>query len=231
MNIENTNTEPTKCSIKAPADMFTGAVFSSKNCGEFEIVEYTSSACVLVRFLVTGYTTKTQSTHIRSGEVKDYYTPSIFGVGYIGGGDFKGSKNVTRSKAYITWRNMLERCYSNRSHEKHPTYVGCTVDPIWHNFQNFAAWFAENYIQGYELDKDIKVEGNKIYSPHTCLFVSIADNMEKAKAKTYKLVSPQGDEVEIYNLRKFARDNDLNCSCMQDVSKGRAKQHKGWRLA
>ena len=47
----------------------------------------------------------------------------------------------------------------------------CTVDERWHNFQNFAEWYYDNYIEGYHLDKDILFKGNKIYSPETCCFV------------------------------------------------------------
>ena len=41
----------------------------------------------------------------------------------------------------------------------------------WHNFQVFAKWFDENYKEGFVLDKDILLKGNKIYSPDTCVFV------------------------------------------------------------
>ena len=54
---------------------------------------------------------------------------------------------------------------------RHPTYKDVTVCEEWHNFQNFAKWFEDNYVEGFELDKDILVKGNKIYSPETCCFV------------------------------------------------------------
>ena len=70
---------------------------------------------------------------------------------------------------------MLERCYYEIVQSKQPTYKGCSVCDEWHNFQNFAKWFDENYYQcGNEkthLDKDILFKKNKIYSPDTCIFV------------------------------------------------------------
>ena len=41
----------------------------------------------------------------------------------------------------------------------------------WHNYQNFAEWFNKNYISGYELDKDLLSNNDKIYSPCTCVFI------------------------------------------------------------
>lgn len=38
-------------------------------------------------------------------------------------------------------------------------------------FSNFKRWFDEHYIDGWHLDKDILVKGNKVYSPETCCFV------------------------------------------------------------
>ena len=66
---------------------------------------------------------------------------------------------------------MLERCYSLEYKENQPTYINSIVDCYWHNFQVFAEWFKNNYKEGYELDKDLLVRGNKNYSPNTCCFI------------------------------------------------------------
>ena len=70
---------------------------------------------------------------------------------------------------------MLERCYSEKYQEKNATYKDCEVCEEWHNFQNFAKWYENNYyeIKGEKmcLDKDILVKHNKIYSPENCIFV------------------------------------------------------------
>ena len=73
---------------------------------------------------------------------------------------------------YLAWRNMLKRCYDSRYQAKYPTYIGCEVAQEWHRFMAFRAWMVERDWQGRELDKDLLIPGNKVYSPRTCVFVS-----------------------------------------------------------
>jgi len=73
---------------------------------------------------------------------------------------------------YRVWTRMLERCYSAKSLAAKPSYIGCTVAPTWHSFSNFKLWMQEQDWKNKELDKDILVKDNKVYSPETCLFVS-----------------------------------------------------------
>ena len=93
---------------------------------------------------------------------------SVCNIGYIGG--LKYSKK-THLFIYKCWYNMIYRCYSEISLNKYPTYIGCSVDEKFCNFQNFAEWYEQNYIDGFVLDKDILFKGNKIYGPDTCCFV------------------------------------------------------------
>jgi hypothetical protein len=73
---------------------------------------------------------------------------------------------------YRTWRSMLKRGYSNKHKAAHPTYQDVTVCEEWHLFSTFKAWMQAQDCEGKQLDKDLLVEGNKIYSPETCVFVS-----------------------------------------------------------
>ena len=115
-----------------------------------------------------------QYGNFKRGNVKCPYERRTYGVGFIGEGKYEVSENGKHTKAYTVWVDMLTRCYNAKFQEKYPTYIGCSVDPIWHNFQNFCAWFEENYYELGEnkmcLDKDILVRNNKIYSPSTCVF-------------------------------------------------------------
>ena len=75
---------------------------------------------------------------------------------------------------YRRWVHMLERCYSERYQEKKPTYIGCTVCEEWLRFSNFKSWMETQDWEGKHLDKDLLVEGNKIYSPDTCILVYLS---------------------------------------------------------
>lgn len=79
-------------------------------------------------------------------------------------------------RAYSLWTTMLKRCYSAGCQKKQPTYTGCSVSKEWLSFTAFETWFAANYIEGYQLDKDLLVTGNRVYSSETCIFVSHAIN-------------------------------------------------------
>lgn len=141
-----------------------------------EVVDYKNANNVTVRFLEHGNLVDVQWHKFLDGQVRNVYDKSIFGIGYISEGKYKPSINHKDTQQYRTWYRMLERCYDPKCHEKQPTYKYCSVAEEWHNFQNFAKWYDENYYeiegQRMELDKDILIKGNKVYSPETCIFVS-----------------------------------------------------------
>lgn len=136
-----------------------------------EIVEYNTYRDILVKFIETGNIINTRMSHFLNGNVKNPYDKTMYGIGYVGEGEYKTRINGKRTPKYNAWRGMIERCYSGKRQEKQPTYKGIIVDP----FQNFAKWYDENYyeIEGQimHLDKDILIKGNKIYSLDTCVFV------------------------------------------------------------
>ena len=113
--------------------------------------------------------------NILTGRVKNPNKISVYGVGFVGQGQYRISIGGKLTKSCNLWIRMLERAYEKKHKEKQPTYIGCSVFKQWLNFQNFACWVAENYnpetMQGWQLDKDILVKGNKVYSPETCCFV------------------------------------------------------------
>ena len=70
------------------------------------------------------------------------------------------------------WKDMLKRCYSEKFLETKPTYRGCTVCDEWLTFSNFKSWLELQDWEGKQLDKDLLVPGNKVYSPETCCLIT-----------------------------------------------------------
>ena len=213
-------------------DLKVGMEFESNKYGRYKILNlgggYTK---IIIEFIVTGYITSVYSQSICKGEVKDKYRPVIFGVGYMGEGKYRAGTKSKNDAIYNCWLNMIKRCYSPKLHKQKPYYKGCIVEDKWHNFQNFAEWYENNYPQDggvYQLDKDIKVEGNKIYGEGTCMFVTPSDNSEAAVAKHYKFISPSGDVVSLYNLAKFCRAEGLSDTKMTAVNNNHRNHHRGW---
>lgn len=153
---------------------------------EVEIVEYRGCYDVDVK-TNNGNIFTVQYGHLIKGKVKNPYHPFIWGVGFLGVGRYKSKVGGKSAKAYITWRNMLERAYSEEYHTKSPAYKDVTVCTEWHNFQNFAQWYNENwkeYMEGWHIDKDILIKGNKVYSPETCCLVPNEINSFFVKGKS-----------------------------------------------
>ena len=173
----------------------TGEVRFNNQGLRMEIIQYNNSKDIMIKF-DNGYETKTRYTHFKTGKIKNPYVPSVYGVGYIGIGDYKGVDNNVKTIQYIYWTKMLERCYSERELKRKPTYIDKQVCEEWHNFQNFAKWFDDNYYEvdgeRMHLDKDIIIKGNKIYSPETCVFVPNRINILFVKANAIRGDYPIG---------------------------------------
>lgn len=52
----------------------------------------------------------------------------------------------------------------------------------------------------------------------------------RASAKLFHLVDPMGVSIEIFNLKQFARDNNLTYSCLFRIATGKQKVYKGWTI-
>ncbi len=77
---------------------------------------------------------------------------------------------------YERWFGILKRCFGSNRLTKYPSYKDCTICEEWLTFSNFKRWMETQDWEGNHLDKDILFEGNKLYSPETCVFVSRAIN-------------------------------------------------------
>lgn len=127
-----------------------------------------------------------------------------YGVGYNSKGFYK-----TGTLEHRTWLDMLRRCYCPKDQAKRPTYVGCSVHPDWHDFQVFAEWYTkhEYYGKGYQLDKDILIKGNKVYSPDTCCLIPSQINSLFLESASRKGAHPVGVDFKNGKFRAQIRKN------------------------
>lgn len=98
----------------------------------------------------------------------------------------------TKCPIYDRWKTMLRRCYSEKFIARNPTYTDCTVCDEWLTFSNFKQWMEAQDWKGKDLDKDLLVQGNKVYSPSTCMFVSHDINSLTTASKATRGAYPIG---------------------------------------
>ena len=160
-----------------------GQIFST-NYGNCRVVKYIDAHTILIEFENTHYRKWVYASALRKGEVKDTSLPTIFGKGYCGD-KYSWTKN---NKIYLLWHSMLERVYANQKH-KNKTYKTRSVCSRWHSLTNFGDdiqkmknWNRE----GFQLDKDLRILGNKRYGKSTCSFVPQEINAQFTGSYTVK---------------------------------------------
>lgn len=189
----------------------TGEMHYNNYGSKMIIVEYNGANDIVVEFEF-GYKVHTTYQNFKKGNVKSAYDKSVFNFGYIGEGNYKPSINKKDTHFYSLWVQMLRRCFDKKLQEKQPTYKDCTVTEEWHNFQNFAQWYHDNYyeIEGrqMQLDKDILIKGNKKYSPETCVFVPQNINALFVKADMRRGKLPIGVSYCKHNMKYKSECHD-----------------------
>ena len=151
---------------------YEGKSFETNSFGTIIVTKYVNAKEVHIKFANTGYETIVQSSHIASGNIKDRLAPSIHGVGVVG--DAEIQINGKLLKEYVIWRAMLKRCYDSKSHLNNPTYKDCSVSDNFKYYPYFKGWCNRQVGFGndnWQLDKDILLKGNRIYSEDVCVFV------------------------------------------------------------
>lgn len=129
---------------------------------------------------------------------------------------------------YTTWKNMISRCYMEdwkRRPGIETPYIGCTVVKEWHKFSVFKEWMEKQDWKGNNLDKDLKVPGNKVYGPDTCVFIPKEINIlisegryEKYKYGLKKGLTKDGNKFrarikrygKLYQIGNFDNENDAH---------------------
>ena len=105
-------------------------------CGDLEVISINGWRDIGVKFVKTGYITTTSSSDLTKGYVKDYLSPTLFGVGILGRKLSQDDK-----EAYNLWKSMLTR---TQQKGKYPAYTDVIVSEDFLKFPLFKEWFDKN---------------------------------------------------------------------------------------
>ena len=152
-----------------------GREYITNNYGKCFIIGYKNARNVLICFYEPFCIVKCYLSNLKIGNVFNPMCPSFYKKGYMGVGKYSSKDK----EVFSLWYSMLDRAYSDKYHINQPTYKDVTVGEEWLNFQNFATWcesqefFNAKDSKGrrYEIDKDLLIKDNRIYSPKACCFI------------------------------------------------------------
>ena len=87
---------------------------------------------------------------------------------------------------YSVWNGMLRRGYDKKIKQSKPSYSDVSVCEEWFLFSKFRKWMEKQDWIGNELDKDILIPGNRVYSPEACCFIpakinSLLNNQSRSR--------------------------------------------------
>lgn len=125
-------------------------------------------------------------------------------------------RNAHTKIALRKWTAMIQRCESKKG--RYDNYKDVNICDEWHSFTSFEEWFNDpknGYKDGYHLDKDILIKGNREYAPDKCCFVPIRINSLLVSCKKSRGQLPIG-------VRRFKN------KFMAEVSKGKNKMFLGY---
>ena len=182
-------------------EKYEGAVFKTINYGDVEVTEYIDSHNITVKFLNTGAIKNTTASALTNGilkdsEVHDTHKYDVMDI----------PKSVGRGgrcdPLYNKWNGMMQRCYNPKNKINKPAYEACTSSETFRHFSKFKSWYYSQIgceQEGWHLDKDILIKGNKVYSEDNCCIVPPEINIALANNKSVRGSFPQG---VIYNSTK-----------------------------
>lgn len=158
-----------KSSIK-----YVGTEYNHKQYGTYMVIDYINNKRVKVIFERTGHEAWISLQAAKNSVVQDPLQPSLHGIARLGISFKEYPREITK-KAYRSYVNMIERVYVQESN----TYQHCDVAEPWLTFENYKPFFCEDpwRQEGWQLDKDLLVYGNKTYSPDTCVFLPAEINI------------------------------------------------------
>lgn len=95
--------------VKNKEEDYVGKVFKTNKGGDCIVLKYNNSNDVIVRFIDgKAFTTSARLVSLRKGNVKNFLSPSVFGVGYLGEGKYVSSVGGVKTPEYVAWKGALD---------------------------------------------------------------------------------------------------------------------------
>ena len=114
-------------------------------------------------------------------------------------------------KPYVTWKEMLRRCFDEKKKLELPSYKDATCCNDWITLSKFLEWLWEQpFIDtSWQLDKDLLSKKNKLYSSETCVLIPPEVNMflTKREAGRNLLIGARFRESSGRYLSSFTKDS------------------------
>ena len=173
---------------------YEGKVFKTNNYGDVVVLEYNNYRDVTIKFLNTGNIRKTGTPEIINGEIRDNEAFPVYKVGVM---DIPNELRRGRPapKEYSIWNSIRQRCYNENIRHLTPSYQEVEMSENFKIYSYFKEWCNKQVgfdQEGWQLDKDILVKGNKLYSEDTCCFVPPEINTLFTKANRIRGKYPIG---------------------------------------
>lgn len=171
---------------REPRCKYVGNVYTSNNYGDYYVESIVDQENVRIRFLNTNHSQHINKNQILTGAVRDYSVQSVRKSKSNNIIHKVGDKGVDKSlieenfKVYQVWCSMLQRCYSPTNDYVKRNYKDCEVSDYFKFFPQFLDWWkmkSDGISVELQLDKDILVKGNRLYSETTCTLVPRDINM------------------------------------------------------
>ncbi|BEN31417.1 hypothetical protein SMKC034_26330 [Serratia marcescens] len=121
-----------------------------------------------------------------------------------------------REKCKQAWKNRLEAQDCGRA----------TVCIEWLTYSNFARWWLDTHVEGWCIDKDWLVAGNKQYHPDKCVWVPQKINCLMNDRSTNGL--PKG--VSIHQIKYYRATCKVNGIQKYKNFKTAIGAHRQWQL-
>ena len=150
-------------------------------------------------------------------------------------------ENLLNRKIYNIWMSMFKRL-NNIDNVKNKCYADCSICEDWLYLSKFIEDFKclpgyDNFIkfkgEGFCLDKDIIVPGNKVYSKDTCCLVTLKENTIDRNhrnhiGKKVKGTSIKDGSVVIFNTMREAEKKGFKHGAISKCCRGIKHSHKGY---